>query len=218
MSELTEKIYYSNEGHPLVVEDYKACSEVHVRFINTNSRKITSLGAILKGQVKDDFCISVHGVGYTGGKIKNKQTYSIWRKILKNRYGVCDEWCNYQNFTKWYEDNNIEGWYLLTNIFEDIKSECSNKNCFFLPIEFNHHLNETAGWFQPERGRVVSNFLSKRLGNFDSKEEAIKVYKKVKKEYLLTQAEKYKELFPKDVYEKIINYKIEIKKYEDAKL
>ena len=51
-----------------------------------------------------------------------------------------------------------------------------------------------------------------------SKEEAIKVYKKVKKEYLLTQAEKYKELFPKDVYEKIINYKIEIKKYEDAKL
>ena len=218
LSELTEKIYYSNEGHPLVVEDYKACSEVHVRFINTNSRKITSLGAILKGQVKDDFCISVHGVGYTGGKIKNKQTYSIWRKILKNRYGVCDEWCNYQNFTKWYEDNNIEGWYLLTNIFEDIKSECSNKNCFFLPIEFNHHLNETAGWFQPERGRVVSNFLSKRLGNFDSKEEAIKVYKKVKKEYLLTQAEKYKELFPKDVYEKIINYKIEIKKYEDAKL
>ena len=131
---------------------------------------------------------------------------------------MCDEWCNYQNFTKWYEDNNIEGWYLLTNIFEDVKSECSNKNCFFLPIEFNHHLNETAGWFQPERGRVVSNFLSKRLGNFDSKEEAIKVYKKVKKEYLLTQAEKYKELFPKDVYEKIINYKIEIKKYEDAKL
>lgn len=212
LAELIEKTYYSNEGNPLVVEDYKSCSEVHIRFINTNSTKVTSLGMILKGQVKDDFSVSVHNTGYSGGKITNKQSYSIWRKILKNKYGVCHEWCNYQNFTKWYENNNTEGWYLLTNIFEDVKSECSDKNCFFLPVEFNHHLNETIGWFQPKRGKVVSTFLSVRLGRFNSKEEAIEVYKGVKKEYLLTQAEKYKELIPKDVYEKILNYKIEIKK------
>ena len=139
-------------------------------------------------------------------------------KLLKNKYGVCSEWCNYQNFTKWYENNSVEGWYLLTNIFEDVKSECSDKNCFFLPIEFNHHLNETVGWFQPERGRIISNFLSKKIDSFDTKEEAIEKYKKVKKEYLLNQAEKYKNMLSKDIYEKIVNYEIEIKKYKNAKL
>ena len=69
-----------------------------------------------------------------------------WRSMLKRvndkdasksykKVRICDEWLNFYNFSKWYDDNYVEEWVL----DKDIKGglSYSPETCIFIPLELN---------------------------------------------------------------------------------
>ena len=213
--EIVGNIYVTNQGATIIVENYEGSKKTHIKFIKTGVERICTLSEVKNGTLKDYFYPSVAGVGYIGGKVTNKKAHISWTTLLdtnKNNYGICKEWLNLQNFTKWFEENYIEGWTLQTNILEAIKTEVSSENSYFIPKEFGSKFLHTQGYQIRKDGKLSAKFLNKHLGYFNSKEEAIERYKEVKKEHILKIADKYKNILPIEVYEKIINYEIQIKK------
>lgn len=116
----------------------------------------------MKGNVRNVYDKTVFGVGYLGeGKYKtmiNKQStpqYIAWRDMLgrcydlklheKNStyigYTVSEEWHNFQNFAKWYDENyyNVEGF--IINLDKDILIKgnkiYSPDTCIFVPEKIN---------------------------------------------------------------------------------
>lgn len=123
----TSKIYTSkNHGNFKIVE-YISSRNIEIEFIFTGFKMRTKSYCIDTGGVKDLLSPSVYGVGFIGvGNKKpmhNKESYQTWRSMLSRCYNphyqkannsykgvsVCDEWHNFQNFTKWFDENYIKG-------------------------------------------------------------------------------------------------------------
>ncbi len=133
-------LWSSNAYGDFIIVEYISRGVVKVRFVVTGYETTTSMGAIRKGGVKDKLTPSVFGVGYVGeGSYKvsyegvHRRSYKIWIGVLSRCYcpkqqektpcykgcTVAEEWHNFQNFAKWYEDNYTEGYHL----DKDIKVE-----------------------------------------------------------------------------------------------
>lgn len=120
------KVFDSANYGRFVVEEYINSSNVTVRFLETGGVKKTKYCHVLSGGVRDDMFPSVCGVGYIGngnyksriGRVKTT-CYHKWRSMINRCYSdeyhklkptykdctVCEEWHNFQNFAKWFEDN-----------------------------------------------------------------------------------------------------------------
>ena len=116
--------YTSNKFGDYEVIEYNGWNKIRIRFKNTGYERLTCSSNINAGDVKDRYAKTVHGVGFLGdGKYScgtHRELHSVWRSMIRrcystkcsnyNIYGargvtVCDEWHNFQNFAKWYEDN-----------------------------------------------------------------------------------------------------------------
>jgi hypothetical protein len=147
-----------------------------------------------------------------------------------NDVTVCDEWLCFQVFAKWYDDN----YYLIDNermeIDKDIlikgnrvyspKTCCivpHNINLLFikndklrgdLPIGVNYHKNENKYIAQCH---TLKNKYNTTLGRFKTPEEAFYLgYKPFKESYIKEVAENYKDKIPKELYDAMYRYKVEI--------
>lgn len=110
------------------VIDYVNCNNVKVKFIETGYEKVTRSDKIRIGAIKDPMRKIVCGIGFTGigdyrasENGKHSKKYICWRNMIYRCYDnsehnksknptykgctVCDEWHNFQNFAKWYDDN-----------------------------------------------------------------------------------------------------------------
>lgn len=163
---------------------------------------------------------TIHNEGFLGGKIENRKAYNSWFDLYNkniNIEGICDNWKNYKNFEKWFEENYnpklMKGWKLYSRLLET--GECGENNTYFLPDSIAHQLKKTKGYFIDNRGYITSKFLNKHLGYFGTIEEAIKEYKKIKKQYIINKANKYREKLPNKVYNKIINYEVLVNQHQE---
>ncbi len=108
------------------VVEYKNITNVTVEFEVTGYRVTTTGHQIFSGSVKDKLAKTVCGVGFLGdgkytGSHENRKPYLIWRSMLHRCYittdhhctyadcTVVDEWHNFQNFAKWYDENYPHG-------------------------------------------------------------------------------------------------------------
>jgi hypothetical protein len=151
-------IWSSNSFGDFQVLEYFNKGKVKISFIGTGYTTYTRMDKIRKGLVKDRLTPSVYGVGYIGdgpyasylnGKVT--KVYCIWHTILQRCYcfmyqensptykdcTVIEEWHNFQNFAKWFEENYIEGY----QIDKDVKVE-GNKvygpdTCMFVTPQKN---------------------------------------------------------------------------------
>lgn len=113
----------TNKFGILKVLKYVKSSVVKVEFIDTGYKTSSSAGNIRRGNVKDKMIPVVYGVGFigdgsakSGGRSKSK-AYIKWTSMLERCYSegdsypwykdcsVCKEWHNFQNFSKWFDDN-----------------------------------------------------------------------------------------------------------------
>lgn len=131
-----------------------------IKFLKTGYIREATKSNILAGKVIDINVPSVCGVGVVGkGKyssFNHRTIYNKWRSILDRCYNpknvmyyaygklnvvVCQEWLNFQNFAKWYEENYIEGYEIdkdiLCNILHKEIKIYSPETCLFLPKELN---------------------------------------------------------------------------------
>ena len=166
--------------------------------------------------------------------------YNAWRNMLMRCYDeknflkqptyedctVCEEWHNFQNFAKWYDDNYYEVEGNSTQIDKDILVKgnkiYSPDTCCFVPQNINKLLTNSS----VRRGLYPIGVISQNnqygascrdgsgtrihLGLYKTPELAFEAYKIYKEESIKILAEKHYGLIPKNVYNALIEYKVEI--------
>ena len=167
------------------------------------------------------------------------RAYQTWKDMLKRCYSktgnptyadctVCEEWHNFQNFAQWFEENYYEIRGEQMHLDKDILIKgnkiYSPKTCIFVPRLLNELLikNNASRGSLPvgvsfARGKYLakcSNPLQERnqvaLGYYETAMEAFNVYKEYKEKVIKEVALYYKELIPKQLYEALVEYKVEI--------
>lgn len=151
---------------------YTKWNNVAIKFIDTGYATTTSTKSIREGLIKDRLKRSVYGVGYFGiGEYKglnNCKRYNTWRHMICRCYAetsviayptyvnctVCDEWHDYQVFSKWYEENYIEGYELDKDLLIDGNKVYGPDTCVFV----SHFDNS-------EKAKAKSHILISPEGN-----------------------------------------------------
>ena len=187
-----------------------------------------------------------YGIGYnSGGKHPTEQggkrakSYQVWRDMLKRCYKagihtnsrnstykdctVCAEWLDFQNFAKWYEDNEYYG--LGYELDKDILSPENNiycpEFCRLVPQELNKLLinrGKMRGKY-PQGVSKASSGVKYRsdihisgktmyIGLFDTPEEAHQAYKEAKEQHVKNVANKWRYHIAPEVYEALMSWEL----------
>jgi hypothetical protein len=238
----------SNEGYKITIVRYGHCDDIDIKFENDVIFYNRHYNSFTKGNVSNPFHPTVFGVGYLGfGDYKSidydKSNLSgeTWRGIIKRSYSnifhiknpayknvtVCEEWHNFQNFAKWYEENynpeTMENFHLDKDILIKGNKIYSPETCCIIPQEINNLLTNRVNkrgeypigvsfhkYNKNYLAQISSNNIKRHIGSFDSSEKAFQAYKIVKEEYIKELAEKWKSKITEKVYEALYNYQVEI--------
>ena len=237
-------------GTPMKIIDYVSCKNVVVEF-QDNYKYITRTrySAFLKGNVSNPYDKTVNGIGYLGvgpyatyfSKNHITPQYQTWKMMLNrvyDKYGkkrnesykecvVSDEWLNFQNFAKWYEQNYYqvgdENMHLDKDILCKGNKIYSPEHCVFVPAS----INKAFIGHKKGRGKYpIGVFYSKDkqrytamchngqgqqyIGDYKTPEDAFYAYKTYKEGYIKHLADEYKSQIPDKIYNALYNYKIEI--------
>lgn len=186
-------------------------------------RKVYNTGYSSKGKFKT--CI----------KGKHTKSYSVWEGMLRRCYtdgfenykdcSVCEEWHDFQNFAKWYNDN----YYEVENERMELDKDILNKgNKIYSPqncIIVTNHINSLFTKNKKQRGNLPIGVRKAKYGRykavcrngnkryekyFETIDEAFKCYKNMKENVIKEVAETYKDKIPNKLYEAMHNYKVGI--------
>ena len=161
------------------VVEYTNAKDLVVEFEEYPCRIRCTLSHLRLREVSNPMYPSCYGVGYIGvgeyRPTKNKVAYKIWMGVLDRCYGrkekypayddvtVCDEWLNFQNFAKWYEENfpkiesvtfqidkdllQIDSDFKINEFLLDTKEEVYVFNSIFTKPKVFNSLNESLETF-----------------------------------------------------------------------
>lgn len=216
--------------------------DIDVQFLDSHKyikRNITYNGFRL-GEVKNPYDITVFGVGYLGeGKYKTRknqnkmtQEYVSWTGILSRCYynkekypsyygicKVCNEWFNYQNFARWFNENKYEceeRLHVDKDILHPNSKLYSPTNCMLVPQKINalfiSHTTKADGLPHGitllKSGKYKSVYNANYLGMFNTCEEAYKAYIVAKSKEIKRIVYEYRNKIPYKVYQALIEYKV----------
>lgn len=237
---------HNRKGTLMRIIEYNNAKDIIVEFQDEYKVKVhTEYKHFKKGNIKNPYDKSVWCIGYIGEgryNIKNHlYIYDKWHDMLKRCYDpyylnkeltyvdcyVCEEWHNFQNFGKWYEENYYEVEEEKMHLDKDILIKgnkiYSPNTCIFVPERINKLFigRDTVrgkypigvSWYKIYNKFMAScNANSKRihLGYYDTIEEAFLAYKTFKEKYIKEVADEYKDLIPTKLYEAMYSYEIEI--------
>ena len=250
LSKLGE-VNYNNFGSKMEIIAYRKYGDIDIYFEEYNwVFKNANYSKFKEGKVKCPYKRRVCNVGFIGeGKYKtmiNKKptiSFTEWTSMLYRCYDnknpiyndvtVCEEWHNFQNFAKWFEENYYkvknETMVLDKDIFHKNKREYSPETCFFIPERINKLINkkkrnkkdidlpvgvsvDNRSGKYAARCRVMIEETSKsfHLGLYNTIEEAFIVYKNFKENYIKQVADEYYDLIPRELWKAMYEYEIEI--------
>lgn len=149
---------------------------------------------------------------------KFKKEKSTYKDVI-----VCDEWLNFQIFSKWFNENwrpyMDKTWQLDKDILVKGNKIYSPETCCFVPHEINSLFMSTKNkrGFYPigvnkerDKYRVRIGGSRKHIGIFKTPEEAFQAYKIVKEQHIKETADKWRGQITEDVYKAMYNYQVEI--------
>ena len=240
-----------NCGEIAIIVNYACYNDVTVQFKTTGELVKTRYQYFKNGSVKSRFSPSVFGVGYLGNEKtrdengKSLKSYETWKHMLSRCYSgeyqkkeptykdcyVCEEWHNYSNFKKWYDDNyyEIDGerMALDKDILVKGNKTYSPNTCVFVPQNINTlfiksnkirgkypigvTFNKDKNKYQAQCNTLINGKnMKKALRLYNTIEEAFNAYKQFKEANIKQIADYYKENIPDKLYEAMYNYKVEI--------
>lgn len=157
---------------------------------------------------------------YTKAQLDRHNTY-------KNVF-VCEEWHNFQNFAEWYYNNYYEVDGQKMHLDKDILYKgnkiYSPQTCVFVPQNINKIFTKSDGI----RGdypigvyycKTTNKFKSQcyngyggyvKLGSYNTPQEAFQSYKCFKENIIKRIADEYKAYIPKELYDAMYRYEVEI--------
>jgi hypothetical protein len=242
------EINVNKHGSKMVIEKYNNARDMWVRFVDSGYLVNTRYEKFKSGGVKNVYDKTVLGIGFIGeGNYKVSENlvmtpqYMAWNSMISRCYSqsyqdkrpsyigcsVANEWHNFQNFAKWYDENyyEIEGQRM--NLDKDILQKgnkaYSPDTCVFVPsfinnlfIKSDHNRGEFpigvsySSKYKKYQVSCATNGKSKLLGRFNTIEEAFFAYKTYKEELIKQIANEYKNQIPIELYNTLINYIVEI--------
>lgn len=157
------EIFYNTYGTPMKIIEYKNSRRVKFEFQDEYKKSATRpYSRLISGKVKNLYDKSVFGVGCLGegeyvSSINGKLTkiYKTWGDMLRRCYSkilfkkrpsyincqVCDEWLNFQNFGKWFDENYYtyenQNMQLDKDILFKGNKKYNSQNCLFVPARIN---------------------------------------------------------------------------------
>lgn len=242
MSNRLGEMRLNNHGTMMKIIRYGSHEDIDIEFMDEFHyiKENQSYTNFKVGSVKNPYDRTICGVGYigvgeykTGTNIKHTEEYQNWTcmirrcydKKLKERYSayygdcsVCEEWHNYQNFAKWWNENvyrvGTERMHLDKDILFGGNRIYSPDTCLISPQRINmmfmnkpNKYNLPNGIKPSSKGRYESKYNGKYLGVFDSIEDAVVAHDMAKTEALIQIANEYKDKIPNKLYEALINWK-----------
>lgn len=172
---------------------------------------------------------------------KKSQAYFIWRNMINRAHDpkikskhptyenctVCDEWMNFSNFKKWFdnpENGYREGYHLDKDIIVKGNKTYSPNTCCFVPHRINvlfvqnnrRRGNLPIGVIKRKSGRYTATVCKDShnvvLGTFDTICEAFAIYKTEKEAFIKETANAYysRGEITSRVYDAMMNYKVDI--------
>jgi len=250
INRLGEK-HTTNEGYEVEIIEYFSAINCTVVINDEKGTVLRNIqySKIKAGSVRNPNHNSVYGIGYMGqGNYKSKyegvsnKSYKTWLNIFVRLYSknkliknptykdvtICEEWHNFQNFAKWFQDNykpeTMDGWHLDKDILIKGNKVYSPETCCFVPYEINvlftkrqHNRGDyPIGVFYKTKNKKFSTKVTKGnticgyLGLFDTPKEAFEAYKTAKEAYIKEVADKWKDLIDLKVYQALYAYQVEI--------
>lgn len=246
----TGEINYNNFGTKMIIIQYNNYDDIIVEFQDEYKANIhTQYYHFKRGNVINPYDKKIYNKGFIGiGKYSyknHKYIYNAWKHMLNRCYSdkksaknstyvnceVCEEWLNFQNFAKWYEENyyKIEGEKMCLDkdiLYKGNKlyspSTCiivSNRiNVLFVKSDKSRGEYPIGCSYDKERDKIevhcqrIFPYKRKFLGRFplDRPFQAFTCYKQFKEKYIKEVAEEYKELIPKKLYDAMYKYEVEI--------
>lgn len=232
------------QGLKMTIISYRGAHDIDVQFEDGYVSHNKDYRYFKNGTMKSYFVPTVLGVGIIGGEDIDDKSYLIWFHMLRRCYDkklhskeptykdvtCCEEWLNYQNFKKWFDNNYYEidndNMQLDKDILYKDNKIYSPETCVFV----NQRINKLFIKRKAKRGSLPigvtynkrdnkiqarcdinnGNNSKKFLGTFDTPEEAFKSYKTFKEKYIKQVAEEYKDKIPKKLYDAMYRYEVEI--------
>lgn len=239
---------YNNQGCKMTIIKYINSRNISVQFENGYIVDNKSYSSFKTGSIKNLYYPKIYNVGYIGkGKYNSRENgnktlaYNTWLQMLRRCYdnkilnkrpsykdcSVCNEWHNFQNFAKWFEENyyeiNGECMQLDKDILIKGNKIYSPNTCVFVPQRINSLLiksNKIRGKYpigvsidNKNNFRVFCNNKQEGytyIGRYNTELEAFNAYKKYKESYVKQVADEYKDKIPKNLYDALYDYKVEI--------
>ena len=160
------KVYKSLNSGDFKILKYNDSKGVEVQFLKTGFETSATLGNIRKGEVKDPYIPSVHGVGIVGTKYVYKisgvltKEYTLWCNMLKRCYSdaykkkyptyecceVSDKFKSYEYFYEWCHNQigfGVRGFEMDKDLLVKGNKVYSESTCVFLPKEINSLLTKS---------------------------------------------------------------------------
>ncbi|MED3562341.1 AP2 domain-containing protein [Bacillus xiapuensis] len=156
-------------------------------------------------------------------RIKYHQKYPTYTDCA-----VSEEWYNFQNFATWYDNNyyEVEGerMCLDKDILNKHNKIYSPDNCIFVPQSINLLFVKNDAIrgdlpigvnFHKARNNYMARCKNRNrktiyIGSFNDPIRAFQAYKMCKEELIKQTALEYKDKIPKDLYNAMMEYKVEI--------
>lgn len=222
--------------------EYRRAIDLTVQFEDDTIVKKAAYKEFSSGSIKNLNHPSIFDKGYMGegkykawGKTKLTKVYNTWFGMMSRCYDeklrtkqptysdveICNEWHNFQNFAKWFEENYIDGFHLDKDIICPTCRIYSPETCVFVPRDINslftsariskrnlpvgiYHLRGRYQVSTPNHGRTTY------IGFYKTVEEAMVVYKITKEKYMREVSEIWKGRVDERVYQALANYIVEI--------
>lgn len=185
--ELGTVIESKKDGRYKVIEKLPK-SRYKIKFIDTGYETTAQSPKVRCGDIRDHYKPFKFGVGYLGemaGKTRSginpNKSYQVWHNMLlrcyyeKDRHknkayanvSVCEEWFNYSNFHKWFEENYIEGMQLDKDMLSKESKIYSPQTCCFLSAYDNSDIKPKTSWLvrSPEGDEIVVDNVGRFCSN-----------------------------------------------------
>ena len=223
---------------------YRNSCDVDIKFLDKYGVIVRNrtYSNFAKGTVRNPYDKTIHGVGYFGeGETvpHNNQEYSNWFEIMTRCYDekfkwkypsyygittVCDEWCNFQNFRKWYLKNKYDvpgRLHLDKDILVKGNKVYSPDTCILVPQRINMMFMDVSSRkthdkdlpqgisktkLQDGRDKYRAMCCGKTIGTFDTLQEATDKYFEKKREHIREVADEYKDIIPTKAYNALLNW------------
>lgn len=166
-----------------------------------------------------------------------EKEYRRWEYMLNRVYGrptktyidceVSFEFKKYEDFKSWCSKQigfDREGWQLDKDVLFKGNKIYSPETCCFVPSEINNIFIKQQNirgefpigvWFDKRSVKYQADVCTggntrKRLGYFDSPEDAFYAYKKAKEDYIKEVAKKWKDQIDTRVYDALMDYEVNL--------